>query len=74
VQESFMSLLAPFRALSRKVREFDDDEEGMETIQVVMLLGLAAVVAVLIFAFWKDIKEWFNKQRDKFKSDAPNAE
>ena len=69
-----MSLLAPFRAVGRKFRDFDDDEEGMETIQVVMLLGLAAVVAVLIFAFWKDIKEWFKKQRDKFKSDAPQAD
>ena len=69
-----MTLANPFRSAARKARAFHDDEEGMETIQVVMLLGLAAVVAVLIFAFWKDIKEWFTKQRQKFKSDAPNAE
>jgi len=66
-----MSFLSPIRSLARKVKEFDDDEEGMETIQVVMLLGLAAVVAVLIFAFWGKIKKWFTKKEGDFESAAP---
>jgi hypothetical protein len=65
-----MSLLAPIRSRARKVKEFDDDEEGMETIQVVMLLGLAAVVAVLIFVFWKKIKTWFKGRDSEFDSGA----
>lgn len=66
-----MSLLSPVKSLARKVKEFDDDEEGMETIQVVMLLGLAAVVAVLIFAFWGKIKKWFGKKESDFEGAAP---
>jgi hypothetical protein len=65
-----MSILSRLRSMARQVEEFNNDEDGMETIQVVMLLGLAAVVAVLLFVFWKKIRGWFKGQEQKFDQDS----
>jgi len=41
-----------------QIRKFDQDEDGIESIQVVMILAFAAVVMVAAWAFWDQIKSW----------------
>jgi Flp pilus assembly pilin Flp len=42
-------------------RRFDQDEDGIESIQVVMILAFAAVVMVVAWAFWGQINSWAGK-------------
>ena len=46
--------------LFRGAVTFHEDEEGMETIQVVMIVAIAAVVLIAVKVFWGQIKEWVN--------------
>lgn len=61
-------------SLVSTLRAFHDDEDGMETLQTVMIVGIAVVILLLLVVFWKDIKGWFDKIRGKWKSDQPTAE
>jgi len=47
-----------FTALVNKARSFERDEDGIESIQVVMILAFGAVVMVAAWAFWDQIKGW----------------
>ncbi|MES2788623.1 MAG: hypothetical protein V4719_03305 [Planctomycetota bacterium] len=47
-----------FAATLNTVRQFDQDEDGIESIQVVMILAFGAVVMVAAWAFWDQIKSW----------------
>ena len=47
------------------MRKFHDDEEGMETLQVVMILAISAIVAVFIFTMWDKISAWAKELIDK---------
>ncbi|MFO1019418.1 MAG: hypothetical protein U0903_01770 [Planctomycetales bacterium] len=40
------------------LRKFNSDEDGIESIQVVMILAFGAVVMVAAWAFWDQIKGW----------------
>lgn len=42
------------------LRKFNNDEDGIESIQVVMILAFGAVVMVAAWAFWDQIKGWAN--------------
>ena len=44
------------------VRAFHEDEDGMETLQVVMIVGIAAVILIALKVWWKDIKGWVGKK------------
>lgn len=48
--------------LSSAVRKFHQDEAGIEAIQVVMILAIAAVALIVIKGKWSDIKSWFEQQ------------
>jgi hypothetical protein len=37
------------------------DEEGIETLQAVMIIAVAAVILALVKSKWPDVKTWFNK-------------
>lgn len=50
--------------ISSAVRKFHEDEAGIEAIQVVMILAIAAVALILIKNKWKDISNFFNKNVD----------
>lgn len=45
--------------ISSAVRKFHEDEAGIEAIQVVMILAIAAVALILIKSKWGDIKKFF---------------
>jgi hypothetical protein len=46
--------------LRNAVREFHEDEEGLETLQVVMIIAVAAVILLLVKSQWGNIRDWFN--------------
>jgi Flp pilus assembly pilin Flp len=52
------SLKAQFQNFVDSVKAFDRDEDGIESIQVVMILAFGAVVMVAAWAFWDQIKGW----------------
>jgi hypothetical protein len=47
----------PWKAL----RSFHEDEDGLETLQVVMIIAVAAIALIAVKTFWEDIKEWAEK-------------
>jgi Flp pilus assembly pilin Flp len=40
------------------LRSFHDDEDGIEAVQVVMILGIAAVVLIALWNFFPGIRKW----------------
>lgn len=41
------------------LKKLHRDEEGLETLQVVMIVAIAAIILALLKIFWADIKKWF---------------
>ena len=45
----------------RSLRRIHTDERGLETLQVVMIIAVAALVLALVKLTWPSIQAWFNK-------------
>jgi hypothetical protein len=45
-----------FRSL---IAKFHSDEEGLETLQVVMIIGIAAVILAIVRSQFPTIRGWF---------------
>jgi hypothetical protein len=43
----------------KSLRRIHNDEEGLETLQVVMIIAIAAIVLALLKLWWPIIKAWF---------------
>lgn len=41
------------------LRQFHDDEAGLEALQVVMILAVAAVALIAVKTQWTTISQWF---------------
>lgn len=41
-------------------KAFHDDERGMETLQIVMIVGIAAIILIVLWQFFPKIREWVN--------------
>lgn len=54
--ENYMKNL--FSKSVNAVRKFNSDESGMETMQVVMILAIAAIVGVAVYAIGKNVVKW----------------
>jgi hypothetical protein len=46
--------------MSKSLRQVHEDEQGMETLQVVMIIALAAIVLYFVNKYWGNIKTWFD--------------
>jgi len=46
-------------SFSRAIRGFHEDEEGLEALQVVMIIAIAAVILLFIRMYWRQISNWF---------------
>ena len=42
------------------VKSFHNDEAGLEALQVVMILAVAAVALIVVKTQWDTIRQWFN--------------
>lgn len=51
-------MLDALRRVGKRVVGFHSDEDGMESVQVVMILAIAGLILVVLFAFWDQIKAW----------------
>ncbi|MBY0525264.1 MAG: hypothetical protein K2R98_17790 [Gemmataceae bacterium] len=61
--------------LLEPVRKLHEDEDGLEALQVVMILAVAAVALLVIKIFWKPIKTWATNRMNDVVGDsnfAPN--
>lgn len=39
-------------------KRLHDDEDGLETLQVVCIVAVAAIILAIIKVYWQEIKEW----------------
>lgn len=46
--------------LKTAVAKFHNDEAGLEALQVVMILAVAAVALIVVKTQWDTIRQWFN--------------
>ncbi len=44
--------------LRQRIANFDKNEQGMETLQVVLIVAVAAIILALIVNQWPNIKSW----------------
>lgn len=52
------------RLMQNSLQAFHRDEDGMEAIQVVLILAIAAVALLVIKNKWDTIKSFFNDNVD----------
>jgi len=45
----------------KTIRRIHNDERGLETLQVVMIIAVAALILALVKLTWPSITAWFNK-------------
>lgn len=48
------------KSLQSKLNNFHQDEAGLEALQVVMILAVAAVALIVVKTQWDKIRDWFN--------------
>ena len=51
---------AKMRRLQNSIVRFHQDEEGLEALQVVMIIAVAAIMLLFIKMNWGKIKDWFS--------------
>ena len=44
--------------MRNRLAKFNNDERGMETLQVVLIIAVAAIILALIVNKWDDIRDW----------------
>lgn len=47
--------------LRERIAAFDNNEKGMETLQVVLIIAIAAIILALIVNQWETISGWVIK-------------
>ena len=50
--------------LKQKLSKFHRDEAGLEALQVVMIIAIAALILIAIRNKWPEIRDWMNEQLD----------
>ena len=58
-----------FQNILGGLRRFHQDEQGIETINVVMILAIAAFVVIVLFAAGRDIVDWMKGKIDEMKQE-----
>ena len=48
------------KMLKNAVARFHNDQRGMETLQTVMLIAVAAIVLLFVKTYWEEIQDWFS--------------
>ncbi len=54
-----------FSKINNTFRKFHSDEEGLESLQVVMIIAIAAMIMVAAATIGKDGVEWMETQAEK---------
>ena len=48
-----------------RLTRFHRDDRGMETLQVVMVIAVSAIIVAFAQTFWPKIKTWFRDSVDQ---------
>ena len=51
--------------IKNAARKFHNDEAGLEALQVVMIVAIAAVVLITVKLKYPEVRDWFNEQVDE---------
>jgi len=55
--------------LTDRIQQFHEDEDGMEAIQVVMIVAIAAIVLIFLKAVvWPRVSEWVMRKVEELTS------
>ena len=46
--------------ITAAIRKFNNDEAGLEALQVVMILAVAAVALIAVKTQWTTISQWYS--------------
>lgn len=46
-------------AVKNGVVSFHRNEKGLEALQVILIVAIAAIILALLKLYWKDVKSWF---------------
>lgn len=57
-----------FQNLREKIKKFHNNEDGMEAIQVVIIIAIAAVVLMAVKLMWPQIESFFKTSVSKILS------
>lgn len=52
-----------------RLKKLHADEGGLQTLEVVAILAVAAIVLAVIKTFWTSIKNWFTSSNESMQSD-----
>jgi len=59
-------------SLAKAIRAFHEDEDGLEAMQVVIIVALAAVILLWVMkTWWPDIRDWAKGNTDELKGIQP---
>jgi Flp pilus assembly pilin Flp len=50
------------RKFQVELRRFHEDEEGIESLQVVMIIAIAALVLIAVFTVGKEVVDWMKQK------------
>lgn len=50
--------------MKKFLKRFHKDERGLEALQVVMIIAVAALILALVKLFWGSVKTWFTDLTD----------
>ena len=57
------------QTLSERWAQFDKDEDGLEAIQVVMIVAIAAIVLIAVMTIGREVYEWLRDKWDTLKEE-----
>jgi len=46
------------------LKKFDRDEKGLEALQVILIIAIAAIILALLKTYWQEVKTWFKTAVD----------
>lgn len=61
------------RNTSDIVRRFHDDEDGIEAVQVIMIVAIAAIVLIGVMTVGQDIMDWLKEKWQELRGKKINA-
>ena len=50
------------RDIPAAIRAFHEDEEGLEALQVVMIIAIAAMILIAVKTMWTPVQTWFEEK------------
>lgn len=59
-----------FQRFGKAIREFDRDEDGLEAIQVVMIVAIAAIVLIGVMTIGQEVFDWLRDKWNQLKGES----